>query len=73
MARETIDGGASVAYALEVMPRTGQAMLIVTDDGHPVGIAQRPGAPSIFAIGTCHRMAVPPPSRGVMRASPPND
>lgn len=38
VARETIDGGASVAYALEVMAHTGQAMLIVTDEGHPVGI-----------------------------------
>jgi hypothetical protein len=36
--RETVDGGASVGYALEVMARTGQAMLIVTDDGHPIGV-----------------------------------
>ena len=38
VARETIDVGDSVADALEVMARTGQAVLIVTDGGRPVGI-----------------------------------
>ena len=37
-ARETIDTSASVADALDTMSRTGQAVLIVTDDGRPVGV-----------------------------------
>ena len=38
VARETIDTGATVAEALEWMARNGQAMLIVTDAGRPVGV-----------------------------------
>jgi hypothetical protein len=38
VARETIDAGDSVANALDVMARTGQAVLIVTCEGLPIGI-----------------------------------
>jgi signal-transduction protein with cAMP-binding, CBS, and nucleotidyltransferase domain len=38
VARETIDAGDRVADALDVMARTGQAVLIVTCEGLPIGI-----------------------------------
>jgi CBS domain-containing protein len=38
VAPETIDVGDSVADALDVMTRTGQAVLIVTSEGLPIGI-----------------------------------
>lgn len=38
VARESIDARASVADALDVMARTGQAVLIVTYEGLPIGI-----------------------------------
>jgi hypothetical protein len=38
VARETIDADDSVADALDVIARTGQAVLIVTCEGLPIGI-----------------------------------